>query len=209
MNASPAHSRRRFLETSALALGSGLLARTAGDRPGQEAAVRVLNPRARVPVSIIIDDSTCLVNLNKFAIPQFAAVNPGRYNHYPWKSWPDEIPDDFVRKFADWAGENGVKGKYSVVPFPACVGRLDRARLREAWRREGRYLLRTKSLRAASRRSPLRGSLRQSVSRLPPTLGSSRFWPAHSKSPSNHGCGPAPPGCLPSFSLPLGVIKPH
>jgi hypothetical protein len=35
----------------------------------------VLNPRARVPVSIIIDDSTCLVNLNKFAIPQF--TNPG------------------------------------------------------------------------------------------------------------------------------------
>jgi hypothetical protein len=31
-----------------------------------------------------------------------------------------------VRKFADWATENGVKGKYSIVPYPACVGRLDR-----------------------------------------------------------------------------------
>jgi hypothetical protein len=65
MTASP--TRRRFLETSALALGSSLLAQTPGDRPKQDAAVKVLNPRARVPVSIIIDDSTCLVNLNKFA----------------------------------------------------------------------------------------------------------------------------------------------
>ncbi len=123
-------SRRRFLSQSALALGSGLAgdlaAQVAGERPQQDAAVRVLNPRARVPVSIIIDDSTCLVNLNKFAIPQFAVANPGKYDHYPWRSWPDEIPDSFVRKFAEWARENGVKGKYSIVPFPACVGRLDR-----------------------------------------------------------------------------------
>ena len=118
-------SRRRFLEASALAFGSRLLGQVPGDRPKQDASVKVLNPRARVPVSIIIDDSTCLVNLNKFAIPQFAAANPGMYDHYPWKSWSDEIPDDFVRKFADWATENGLKGKYSIVPYPACVGRLD------------------------------------------------------------------------------------
>lgn len=119
-------SRRHFLELSALALGSRLLGQVPGERPHQDAAVKVLNPRARVPVSLIIDDSTCLVNLNKFAIPQFAAVTPERYSHYPWQSWPDEIPDSFVRKFADWAEQNGVKGKYSIVPYPACVGRLDR-----------------------------------------------------------------------------------
>ena len=118
-------SRRRFLTSSALACSAPLLGQTPGERPPPEPTVTVLNPRARVPVSIIIDDSTCLVNLNKFAIPQFAAANPGKYDHYPWKSWPDEIPDSFVRKFAAWATENGVKGKYSIVPYPACVGRLD------------------------------------------------------------------------------------
>jgi len=122
----PQASRRHFIEASALAFGSHVLGQVPGDRPRQDAAVKVLNPRARVPVSIIIDDSTCLVNLNKFAIPQFATVTPGKYDHYPWQSWPDEIQDSFVRKFADWATENGVKGKYSIVPFPACVGRLDR-----------------------------------------------------------------------------------
>jgi len=123
---SRAFSRRHFLETAALAGVSPLFGQEPGARPASDEAITVLNPRARVPVSIIIDDSTCLVNLNKFAIPQFARARPGSYEHYPWRSWPDEIPDDFVRKFADWAGENGVKGKYSVVPFPACVGRLDR-----------------------------------------------------------------------------------
>ena len=33
----------------------------------------VLNPRHRVPVGLIIDDSTCLVNLNRFAVPKGAS----------------------------------------------------------------------------------------------------------------------------------------
>src|SRR5262249_39097968 len=39
---------------------------------------------------------------------------------------PREIPNAFVREFAVWAHEHGVKGKYSVIPYPACVGWLDR-----------------------------------------------------------------------------------
>jgi pimeloyl-ACP methyl ester carboxylesterase len=39
---------------------------------------------------------------------------------------PPEIPDAFVRRFGEWSAEAGVKGKYSVVPYPACVGWLDR-----------------------------------------------------------------------------------
>jgi hypothetical protein len=89
--------------------------------------VTVLNPRMRVPLSFIIDDSTCLVNLNRFALPQFATAHgtPERFQQ-PWREMPAEIPDDFVRKFGDWCGEKGVKGKYSIVPYPACVGRVDR-----------------------------------------------------------------------------------
>src|SRR4051794_24264075 len=40
------------------------VAQVPGQRPAPPpAGVRVLNPRDRVPVSLIIDDSTCLVNL--------------------------------------------------------------------------------------------------------------------------------------------------
>jgi hypothetical protein len=94
--------------------------------PARPEGVEILNPRCRVPVSWIIDDSTCLVNLNRFAIPQFAdAMGAGRYGH-DWRAMPHEIPDAFVRRFAEWSAESGVKGKYSIVPFPACLGRLDR-----------------------------------------------------------------------------------
>ena len=126
-------SRRHFLQHTALAsagaslLGApSLFAQQAGERPARAAGVQVLHPRGRVPVSLIIDDSTCLVNLNKFAIPQFAHVTPAQYGNYNWRDWPNEIPDSFVRKFGEWAASSGVKGKYSIVPYPACVGRMDR-----------------------------------------------------------------------------------
>ncbi|MBM3824704.1 MAG: hypothetical protein FJ404_17775 [Verrucomicrobia bacterium] len=107
---------------------SEISAQSPGQRPPAHPGVEVLNPRHRVPVGLIIDDSTCLVNTNKFAMPQFdeafAQANP--VYRRPWRDWPNEIPDGFVRKFGEWCASEGVKGKYSVVPYPACVGRLDR-----------------------------------------------------------------------------------
>lgn len=122
-------TRRSFLEraagaATAMSFGAAL-AQPPGDRPQRAAGVEVLNPRGRVPVSLIIDDSTCLVNLAHFAIPQFAEVFPDRYTQ-DWRKLPREIPDDFVREFGEWCGERGVKGKYSIVPYPACVGWVDR-----------------------------------------------------------------------------------
>lgn len=127
-------SRRQFMRfaTQALVttgtLGPQLLAQIPGERPTRADGVTVLNPRHRVPVGVIIDDSTCLVNLNRFAMPQFATAFAGENPSYTraWRDWPSEIPDSFVRKFGEWAAAQGVKGKYSIVPFPACVGRVDR-----------------------------------------------------------------------------------
>ena len=127
------YSRRDFLRTSAagaIAAGSGVFSRSLpaqepGDRPEQDESVRVINPRGRVPVSFIIDDSTCLVNMAHFKIPQLAEVYPDQYLQ-DWRKLPREIPDSFVRKFGEYCREHGVKGKYSVVPYPACVGWVDR-----------------------------------------------------------------------------------
>jgi hypothetical protein len=141
MNSSPLScgvrqmNRRRFLSKTAMAAGAALVAplhrassQIAGERPLPSGTVSVLNPRGRVPVSLIVDDSTCLVNLNRFAVPQFAqALGPAsKHASLAWRDWPVEIPDSFVRKFGEWCAGHGVKGKYSIVPFPACVGRLDR-----------------------------------------------------------------------------------
>jgi hypothetical protein len=137
----PPLTRRRFLQHSAagiagaaaaMSLPSFSLSQDKGARPQPPPqGVTVLNPLGRTPVALIIDDSTCLVNLNRFAVPQFAEAWQNQrqlgqaYNHN-WRDWPLEIPDSFVRKFGEWCAENGVKGKFSVVPYPACVGRLDR-----------------------------------------------------------------------------------
>jgi len=126
-------NRRDFLQkTAAAAIGAGSALRTVGtmaqprgERPEIADDVTVLNPQNRVPMSFIIDDSTCLVNMAHFGIPHFATAWPERYKQ-DWRSLPREIPDSFVRKFGQWCREHGIKGKYSIVPYPACVGWLDR-----------------------------------------------------------------------------------
>jgi hypothetical protein len=126
-------NRRNFLKAAAIATAgaacaldsTSAVAQPKGLRPSQVGDVAVLNPQNRVPVSLIIDDSTCLVNMAHFGIPHFATAWPERYKQ-DWKSLPREIPDSFVRKFGLWCREHGVKGKYSIVPYPACVGWLDR-----------------------------------------------------------------------------------
>ena len=122
------HSRREFLITGSTALSAlqawPVIAATEVAKPQ---AVTVLNPQLRVPLSFVVDDSTCLVNMGHYCMPQFATAWPER-NEYkkPWQTWPREIPDSFVREFGQWCAQHGVKGKYSIVPFPACVGWVDR-----------------------------------------------------------------------------------
>lgn len=126
-------TRRRLLRSAALAVAGAhfirrdppVRAQEPGERPARPEGATVLNPAGRVPVSLILDDSTCLVNLAHFCIPQFQEVFPDQY-HQPWKTLPREIPDAFVRTFGEWCGERGIKGKYSIIPYPACVGWLDR-----------------------------------------------------------------------------------
>ena len=134
-------NRRHFIATTAAAtagLGTAIrppevIAQIPGERPQQAREITVLRPQNRAPISLIIDDSTALVNLAYYCIPQFHEIFPDQYPQ-PWKELPQEIPDAFVQKFAAWCGEQGVKGKYSVVPYPGCVGWLDR--LLPGWSRE-------------------------------------------------------------------------
>jgi len=96
-------NRRDFLRASVLAAagGAGMMSHfaaayvpganeiTPGNRPPQDKSVEVLHPRARVPLGFIIDDSTCLVNMGKFCMPQFATAWPQSSSYSkPWKEWP-------------------------------------------------------------------------------------------------------------------------
>ena len=119
--------RPRIFGSAAFAAPSLVQQSPPGQRPQQDQALGLLFPRGRIPATFIIDDSTCLVNMGHFGIPQFHACYPDRPAYQkPWQTFPREIPDSFVREFGEWCSENGVKGKYSIVPYPACVGWLDR-----------------------------------------------------------------------------------
>ncbi len=120
-------SRRQFIKSSAIT-AAGItvgLDRSLLAIQESEGSVQVLNPRDKVPISFIIDDSTTLVNMAYFGIPQFHEVFPDNYPQ-DWRKLPREIPDDFVREFGEYCRAHGVKGKYSIVPYPACTGWVDR-----------------------------------------------------------------------------------
>jgi len=76
----------------------------------------------RVPLSLIIDDATLLVNLNYFFMRDRNLVDG---QNRRWEDVPVVHPESFTREFAQWCLEQGVKGKFSVVPCPAALGRLD------------------------------------------------------------------------------------
>ena len=76
----------------------------------------------RVPLSLIIDDSAALVNLNYFFIRD---RNADAGEDRRWQDLPVVIPEPFTREWAQWCAAAGVRGKFSVVPCPAGLGRVD------------------------------------------------------------------------------------
>ena len=81
-----------------------------------------VNALDRVPLSIIFDDSTMLVNLNYFFMRD---RNPIDGEPRRWEDVPVVHPESFTREFAEFCLEHNVKGKFSVVPCPAALGRID------------------------------------------------------------------------------------
>ena len=71
----------------------------------------------RVPLSIIFDDSTVLVNLNYFFMRDRNLVDG---ENRRWQDVPVVHPESFVREFAEWCLENGVRESIasSRVPLP-------------------------------------------------------------------------------------------
>ena len=80
----------------------------------------------RVPLSIIFDDSTVLVNLNYFFLrDRTTARTMAEDRNRRWEDLPVVHPTSFTREFAEWCLASGVRGKFSVVPCPAALGRID------------------------------------------------------------------------------------
>ena len=65
---------------------------------------------SQVPISLIIDDGS---PANTF------------YFHRLYEKHELLVPTSFTREFAQTCRRHGLKGKFSVVPMPGCLGRLD------------------------------------------------------------------------------------
>ncbi len=97
--------------------------------------VRICNPLLRTPLSLIVDDSCPVINLTYYWIQQRHGwkakhkpnVPPDRWegDAAQHKNMPNTIPADFAWEWAEWCWENGVKGKFSLIPYPAGMGRVD------------------------------------------------------------------------------------
>ena len=64
-----------------------------------------------IPISLLVDDG--------------APVNP-MFFHDPPYAHPLLMPNSLARDFADLCGEYGVRGKFSVLPMPCCLGAIDK-----------------------------------------------------------------------------------
>jgi len=66
--------------------------------------------KSRVPAALMIDDG--------------APVNLMHW-HCPWEAHERLIPNRLAKEFAELCERHGVMGKFSVVPMPAALGRID------------------------------------------------------------------------------------
>ena len=97
--------------------------------------ISVCNPLHRTPLALIIDDSCPVINLGSYWIEQRAAWRAQNQPDIAAGKWegelarvasvPRTIPAAFADKWGVWCGEAGVKGKFSMIPFPAGAGRID------------------------------------------------------------------------------------
>jgi hypothetical protein len=97
--------------------------------------VNICNPLLRTPLALIVDDSCPVINLTYYWIKQRHAwkarhqsgVPPDRWEGNPAKvdRLSQTIPADFAIEWGEWCWENGIKGKFSLIPYPAGVARID------------------------------------------------------------------------------------
>ena len=79
--------------------------------------LRVLYPKNKIPVSLIIDDPTPIINPLYYHWHQVDSSKPEYYKE------TKEIPIDFIERVANVL--SNAKGKFSIIPYPAGLGPID------------------------------------------------------------------------------------
>lgn len=81
--------------------------------------LRIEMPNLRTPFSFIVDDSTPCINPLYYYRLQVGPSSPEYYSE------TKGIPNDLLVEFAKIVAESGVKGKFTVIPYPAGLGSIE------------------------------------------------------------------------------------
>ena len=78
----------------------------------------VEHPNLRVPIPLIVDNpAPCINPLWYFRSQVDRQAAP---------IYPRTIPLSFMGSWCQWVSDSGVRGDFTILPFPAGLGRIDR-----------------------------------------------------------------------------------
>jgi hypothetical protein len=113
-------SRRKLLRYVGTGVATGVFATAAGEgsaeeppaqKPGEQAGASV-GISGRTPIALIIDDG--------------APVDPLFYE-LPGYETPFLVPHEFTRRVVETLDRFDIRGKFTVIPMPSCLGRIDQS----------------------------------------------------------------------------------
>ena len=106
-------SRRRLLEQTGTAITAGVLSTAVGKtlaRESRAATIGTPSLSGKTPISLIVDDGS--------------PVDPLFYE-LPGYETPFLVPREFTQRVVETFDRYDIRGKFTVIPMPSCLGRVD------------------------------------------------------------------------------------
>ncbi len=110
-------SRRKMIKVTGAGMAAGLMSGTLGQSlasslPDSQVINSSSPVKGKIPVSLIIDDGS--------------PVDPLFYE-LPGYETPFLVPAGFTKKVADTFDMHDIRGKFTLIPMPSCLGRIDQS----------------------------------------------------------------------------------
>ena len=110
-------SRRKMLKYAGTGIVAGIMSSAVGKAfsaplPGSDEIKPPPAIKGKIPISLIIDDGS--------------PVDPLFYE-LPGYETPFLVPAEFTGRVADTFDRFGIQGKYTLIPMPSCLGRIDQS----------------------------------------------------------------------------------
>jgi hypothetical protein len=110
-------SRRTLIKYAGTGIAAGVFSGSVGQlladvQPASVKNARLQSTNGRIPFSLIIDDGS--------------PVDPLFYE-LPGYETPFLVPAKFTKKVADTFDRFNLQGKFTVIPMPSCLGRIDQS----------------------------------------------------------------------------------